>query len=566
MSTKHLLILFCLLPDVLLWGMKMDANVSPAQVYFQKGEACFRDSNWIGALENYGKMISLYEEHPVTDPVIFAKAFSKAGNICQIEEQYVQALDFYILGLKASDSGKDETIYNRCLGNIGNIYLLFKDYETALLYYNKGYDRSLMKGDVEIQAAYLSNMIETYCYLHQPAKAKACYRKLIGLPLSDAGTFTFYNLINQALIAQTEKNYSAAVYFHKQALEYAGRHIADERFIASEYIQLSKVYKEKGEIRLAIESLKKAEELATRKGYAVQVIECYKLLSHLYSLVPDSSLAGHYSALYVSFSDSIDQREYNKVKNKLVKFEERQNNSYIGKLSDRINVQRWIIVFVTTCFLVVLILIIYIVRQNKKLQHAYHTLFNRNSELIDSDEKYRQIQLKYLSATEQLNRYCQAKTAESDQQGYEAATGETEELSDKKFSPVLSSEYTEKLLKEILKVMDDQACIFNPGFSLNELSKLVNSNTKYVSWVINDTYNKNFRTFLNEYRIREASKRLLNTEKYGGLTIQGIAKDVGFKSVTNFVVSFKKNVGITPSLYQKMARKDMDKEKPTALQ
>lgn len=136
-------------------------------------------------------------------------------------------------------------------------------------------------------------------------------------------------------------------------------------------------------------------------------------------------------------------------------------------------------------------------------------------------------------------------------------TKEMENMGDKKLSPALSTEHTEKLLEDILKVMEDGTYVFNPDFSLNQLAKLVNSNTKYVSWVINDTYNKNFRTFINEYRIREASKRLLNTEKYGSLTIQAIAEDVGFKSVTNFVVSFKRNVGITPSLYQKMARKEV---------
>lgn len=561
MSIKLLLLFSGLLLNIQLWGMRMDTKVNPAQIYFQKGEACFRDSNWIGALDNYSKMIPLYKEKPDNDPFLFAKAFSLAGNICQIEEQYIQALDFYILGLESSEKAKDEAVYNRCLGNIGNIYLLFKDYETALQYYNRGFDRSVIKGDIEIQAAYLSNMISTYCYLHQPDKAKACYRKLVKLPLRNAETYTFYNLINQALIAQTEKNYSAAIYFHKQALEYAGQRVMDERFIASEYMELSNVYKEKGEIKRAIEYLKKGEEIVTRKGYTVQVTECYKLLSQLYSLISDSSLAGHYRTLYVLFSDSIDQREYNKVKNKLVKFEEQQNNSYIGKLSDRINRQRWIIVFITIGFLIVLMLIIYIVRQNKMLQRAYHTLFNRNSELIDSDEKYKQMQMKYLSVVEQSKTYRQTDQTVSHQQTYDTKIKELEELSDKKLSLSLSSEHTEKLLKDILKVMEDQDCIFNPGFSLNQLSKLVNSNTKYVSWVINDTYNKNFRTFLNEYRIREASKRLLNTQKYGSLTIQGIAEDVGFKSVTNFVVSFKKNVGITPSLYQKMAREEIAKEK-----
>ena len=307
---------------------------------------------------------------------------------------------------------------------------------------------------------------------------------------------------------------------------------------------------------LAIECLRKSEEIAARKGYTMQMAECYKLLSQLYGLNSDSVLANHYQALYISFSDSINQREYNKVKNKLVRYEEQQNNTYIGKLSDRINLQRWIIIVVSVCFCIVLVLIFFIVRQNKMLQRAYHTLFNRNSELIDSDEKYKQMQKKYLSVVELLKKCRQVEEARESKEVHAMDTKEMENMGDKKLSPALSTEHTEKLLEDILKVMEDGTYVFNPDFSLNQLAKLVNSNTKYVSWVINDTYNKNFRTFINEYRIREASKRLLNTEKYGSLTIQAIAEDVGFKSVTNFVVSFKRNVGITPSLYQKMARKE----------
>ena len=550
MHLRLCILLSCLSLNLQLRGMGVEEALNSADGFFRKGETCFRDSNWIEALEYYNKMISVYKMYPDKNPEIFARGFSSAGNICQVGEQYIQALDFYILGLEASEKAKDEALYSRCLGNIGNIYLLFKDYETALFYYNKGYDRSLIKKDIETQTAFLCNMITSFCNLRQPDKAKECYRKLMTLPVKDPAMYTFYNLINQAQIAQAEENYPAAVYFHNQALDYACRRVIDERFVTSEYIELSKVYRQKGEIGPAIKCLKKGEEIAVRRGYTVQVAECYKLLSQLYGQHSNDSLAGYYRALYVSYSDSIDQREYNKVKNKLAKFEEQQNNSYIGKLSGQINMQRWVIVFVSVCFLAVLLSIIYIFRQNKMLQRAYQTLFNRNSELIDTDEKYRQVQLKYLSLQEQLKKLQQMENKDK----------EPEDLSDKKLPVTLDPEYTEKLLEEILKVMEDGQTIFNSDFSLNQLSKQVNSNTKYVSWVINDTYNKNFRTFLNEYRIREASKRLLNTEKYGSLTIQGISEGVGFKSVTNFVLSFKKNVGITPSLYQKMARKEVSEE------
>lgn len=44
-------------------------------------------------------------------------------------------------------------------------------------------------------------------------------------------------------------------------------------------------------------------------------------------------------------------------------------------------------------------------------------------------------------------------------------------------------------------------------------------------------------------------------DHYGNLTIKGIAESVGFKSPTTFINVFKKMVGLSPSVYQNMAKK-----------
>ena len=102
--------------------------------------------------------------------------------------------------------------------------------------------------------------------------------------------------------------------------------------------------------------------------------------------------------------------------------------------------------------------------------------------------------------------------------------------------------------------MDRIDVVANPEFNLAALAKMVNSNTKYVSAVINFTYGKNFRTFLNEYRIREASHMLADKQGCGNLTIAAIASAVGFASANGFVNAFKKTVGVTPSVYKKLSQ------------
>lgn len=68
--------------------------------------------------------------------------------------------------------------------------------------------------------------------------------------------------------------------------------------------------------------------------------------------------------------------------------------------------------------------------------------------------------------------------------------------------------------------------------------------------VINDNFQKSFKTYVNEYRIHLACLRMSDTENYGSFTLNAIAESVGFKSYSAFVDVFKKTVGITPSLYK----------------
>ena len=98
--------------------------------------------------------------------------------------------------------------------------------------------------------------------------------------------------------------------------------------------------------------------------------------------------------------------------------------------------------------------------------------------------------------------------------------------------------------------------VYDCDFSIERLADLTGCNSRYISQVINETYHRNFRSLVNEYRIKEAQKRLLDVERYGNYTIQAIAQSVGYKSHANFILLFKKQVGIPPSLFQKMAKED----------
>ena len=125
-------------------------------------------------------------------------------------------------------------------------------------------------------------------------------------------------------------------------------------------------------------------------------------------------------------------------------------------------------------------------------------------------------------------------------------------------SSSLQSYEKEELIEKILNIMQNVEEICSSSFSSDRLSELVGSNNRYVSQVINEKFECNFNALLNRYRINEACRRLSNDDEYACYTTEAISESVGFKSRTTFINSFKKIIGLTPSQYQKIARKDKE--------
>ncbi len=89
--------------------------------------------------------------------------------------------------------------------------------------------------------------------------------------------------------------------------------------------------------------------------------------------------------------------------------------------------------------------------------------------------------------------------------------------------------------------------------SLKSLAEALNSNSNTISQIINTNTNLNFNDFINQYRIEEAKKRLLD-KSYDYLTIEAIGNSVGFKSKAAFYNSFKKHVELSPKAFVKLER------------
>ena len=105
---------------------------------------------------------------------------------------------------------------------------------------------------------------------------------------------------------------------------------------------------------------------------------------------------------------------------------------------------------------------------------------------------------------------------------------------------------------KLLEYMSQEKPYLDSELTIADFSEQLNIPSYYLSQIINERLDCNFLDFVNQYRIREAKKKLKD-ETLSQMTIMSLAFDSGFNSKTAFYSAFKKNVGLTPSQFRKQA-------------
>lgn len=104
-----------------------------------------------------------------------------------------------------------------------------------------------------------------------------------------------------------------------------------------------------------------------------------------------------------------------------------------------------------------------------------------------------------------------------------------------------------QLLEELMK---EKKPFLMPSFPLQELSKEVHLPPRYVSFLINEYHGKNYKEYINSYRI-QAFLEKARSEENNYKTLLGLALESGFSSKSTFNQVFKNQMGQSPSEYLK---------------
>lgn len=107
----------------------------------------------------------------------------------------------------------------------------------------------------------------------------------------------------------------------------------------------------------------------------------------------------------------------------------------------------------------------------------------------------------------------------------------------------------------ILEYMEEQKPYLRNNLNLAELAMEMGISKHHLSQVINERLQQNFYTFINNYRVAEAKKLLIDPSMSNFNTLV-VAMEAGFNSKATFNAVFKKLTGMTPTAYVSAHKKE----------
>ena len=475
------------------------------------------------------------------DAIVCIRGLLQAGTICGKKFNYREAMNYYLHCQDLCESKHRNDILMVVLKNIGNIYSQFHDYEHGRSYYQKslGLARKYHNRDLEHDVLY--NLVNSYLITEMRPQAEKCFEQMEKMNLHSVKARYNY-IFTKALLLETKSALPQALDAYWQAYRLAEKSDAGYSMRGSCLSRIAIIYQLQGQYENAIQLCRKNDAEAQRRNMLDLQAETYRQLASVYYAMGlrDSSIK--YQMMYLDLQDEVyNQSVFNGLKNAQFMHDMKKTTEQVEHLSEERDQQRTIIFIVCAFLLLLLVSAFVIYRQNKRITRMYRDLFRRNKTLIASEQKYKS-QLKELEKGLRKTREQARHTLDSG-----VATSVVD---------VSATVSTGGITQRIRNILDTTDSYLDPDFTIEKLSRMVDENTRTVSKIIKDQYGENFRTLLNELRVKEAMIRLTDSKRYGCYTIKAIAESVGYRSQSNFITVFTKIAGIKPSIYQKLASEE----------
>ena len=510
------------------------SNVSTDRL-IEDGERLFGRAEYDAALRVFTVVCRRYNETcSDKEKLNFAKAFNRYGNILYKRGAYSPAMDSYLQMRRIAEDcnlGPELTIaYVR----IGNIYAASGDYGSAIDFYKRALNvPEIVENKEDVYQMVLNNLFASSVLSGNIAEARRyldTYREKFGGG-NESARHKFDIMLGEGLLALETGDNKGAIAEYRLALDCAVGNRLDPLCVGSVCSCLGEAYERIGKPDSSIYYLTRAKEIAQTAGNGRLLAESLRDIADFYEGLHMSDSTAQYKSSYLNLADSISyQEEVNKLKSSQMLYELDKSEFTIRSLNIEKRTQTAVIWVTAVAAAVCILLVILLLRQNRKLKAAWRDLYEKSNQQLNSHLGHVMLE--------------EGNTL--------SVTVAEKETSERKM--LIDSDLKKEIAAAVLQYMDSSDGYCSSDFSLDRLASEIGYNPRYVSEVINVAFQKNFRTLLNEYRVRMAMMRLQDIDNYGNYTIKAISESVGYKSQATFISVFTKITGLKPGIYQKLSR------------
>jgi tetratricopeptide (TPR) repeat protein len=364
----------------------------------------------------------------------YAIAVNNEGILLKLRGDIAGALKLFNESLKIREGNDDPEGQAECLNNIADVYDVQGDPQKALVYFQKCLAIFEKTGNKEGIAYSLNNMGLVYKNTGDHSEAMRCYDKSLELRKQAGdkeGIATSLNNIGGIYFVRRDFNNALEIF--KSCLE-KYEEIEDYEGKASTLNNISSVYRELGNSKLALEFSLKSLECAKQAGFPEDIRNAAEMLNGLYKASGNYSSALEYYELYIAMRDSITNTETRKasIKSQLKYEYEKKSaadsvkNAEEQKVKDaqlsaqtaslkQERTQRYALyggLVLIAGFLAFVFNRFRVTNRQKKIieqqkvvvDRAYHTLEEKNKEVMDSIYYARRIQRALITSEKYIER------------------------------------------------------------------------------------------------------------------------------------------------------------------
>jgi len=319
------------------------------------------------------------------------------GDYWQRQGGYAKGIEYATLSLKVANWLKDTVGMADAYFLLATIYTDgLKQYDLAMPYSRKALEIYLQTNNKDgLANAYnLTAWILAMTKQELPLAHQYIDKSITTAKQAKNGILLGYYLGTRGLIYSKEGKLDSALIYFKQANLFLER-TQDKAIISYYYVFIGDIYGEQKKYSQALEIYGQAVAEAKKVNAKEFIKEAYRGISEVYASQGQDSKAYQYQKAYLHLKDSLLNWEINqKIAVMQFEYENEKQEIQIALLEKENRLvaseNRSYIIFFTSGFLVILLVLFFIVRSNRQRSKANHILQEKNEEIETQNEELRQ--------------------------------------------------------------------------------------------------------------------------------------------------------------------------------